>query len=89
MAGYVSRPSGHAEPAQLRGSFRRVASAAFRGIQATPVQDGVFQRFTASAVPSAPAAAKLTAVRPAEVTGDRSPSAIVEESWKTRCGVAT
>ena len=63
--------------------FPPLASVAFSGTQATPAPDGVFQRFTAAAVPSAPAAARVTAVRPAEVTGERSPSAIVEESWKT------
>ena len=63
--------------------FPPVASVAIHDGQATSVQDGVFQRFTTSAITRSPVVAKLTGIKPADLTGDKSLDGMNEKSWKS------
>ena len=61
--------------------FPPVASALFDGGRVASVRDGVFQRFTASAIAPSPIAATFTSINPADLAGDKSLDAMNEESW--------
>lgn len=63
--------------------FPPIASVAFDGRQVVAAQDGVFQRLSVPAVARPTAVLTSTALKPAEVSDNKSLNAMDEESWKS------